>query len=382
MISAAGFCTALAERDISFVTGVPCSYFSAPIEQLTREGRYVPAVNEGSALALAAGATVAGARAAVMTQNSGLGNLINPLSSLTMTYDIPVVIFVSLRGWPDPSGDEPQHAVMGASTHGLLEALGVPAWTLRAGDESVAPLLDEAIKELSTGRPAVIMVEKGAVEPYRTAPPEPSPKWTRSEAMAVVVAAVRGLPVVSTTGFTSRDLFAHGDADNQFYMQGSMGHASAFALGLALRRPGGGPVVVLDGDGAALMHLGALSTIGSVAPVDLVHIIFDNHAYESTGAQATTSAGVDFAALGLAAGYRTAGTARGPADLRTALTTARDTPGPHLVVVPVERNRGPAPSRATSAVTAPAIHARFTAALGATAPWSEPSGPEVAGERK
>jgi phosphonopyruvate decarboxylase len=372
VIHADRFCDELAERRVDFVAGVPCSFFSAPIERLTREGRYVPAANEGSALALAAGAVVAGTRGAVFAQNSGLGNLVNPLTSLAMTYGIPVLMFISLRGWPDPSRDEPQHAVMGATTHGLLDTLGVRSWTLRAAETSLAPLLDEAERELAAGRPAALLVEKGAVETCkpRAVSGQGERRPTRAEALAEVIPLLRGLPVVSTTGYTSRELFAHGDADTQFYMQGSMGHAAAFGLGLAARRAARDPVVVLDGDGAALMHLGAMSTIGAAAPVALLHIIFDNNAYESTGAQPTTSSTVDFAGLGRALGYASARSCANVDALREAVVNARDGGGPHLIVVPVARMSGAAPARATSAVAAPDIHARFTKALGALPPWA------------
>jgi phosphonopyruvate decarboxylase len=371
VIGADRFCDELADRGIDFVAGVPCSFFSAPIERLTREGRYVPAANEGSALALAAGAAVGGARAVVIAQNSGLGNLINPLTSLGMTYDIPVLMFVSLRGWPDPAGDEPQHAVMGVTTHGLLDALGVPNWTLAAAATSLVPVLDEAERELAAGRPAVVLVEKGSVEtcaPW-AAPDRPDARPTRAEALAAVMPLLQGLPVVSTTGYTSRELFARGDTDTQFYMQGSMGHAAAFGLGLATRRAGRGPVVVLDGDGAALMHLGAMSTIGAARPTALLHVIFDNNAYESTGAQPTTSPTVDFVALGRALGYASSRSCGSLPELREAVVAARDGGGPHLIVVPIARMTGAAPARATSAVTAQDIHGRFAKAIGAQPPW-------------
>src|SRR6185312_8681674 len=139
-------------RGIGLVSGVPCSYFSSPIARFTREGRYVPAAHEGVALAVAAGAAAAGTPAAVLAQNSGLGNMINPLTSLTMPYGLPVLVFLSLRGWPDPAGDEPQHAVMGPSTHALLDAVGAANFTLHRESASLDGVLDEAWKALDAGR--------------------------------------------------------------------------------------------------------------------------------------------------------------------------------------------------------------------------------------
>jgi phosphonopyruvate decarboxylase len=367
MINSDQFCTTLDDRRIGFVTGVPCSYFSGPIAALTRARRYVPAANEGAALALAAGAAAAGARTAVIAQNSGLGNLINPLTSLAMPYGIPVLIFMSLRGWPDPAGDEPQHAVMGTATHRVLDAVGVAHWTLQRDEPSLEPILDLAEAELDAGRTAVVLCEKGAIETHRPAGVPADTPLTRTEALAVLVPRLAGHPIVSTTGYTSRELFAHHDAGSHFYMQGSMGHAGAFALGVALHADRAGPVVVLDGDGAALMHLGTISTIGACAPLPLVHVLFDNGMYESTGAQATTARTTDFAALALATGYRSARACRSAADIESALAVALSRPGPHLIAIQVAPATGQIPDRATSALSPAAIRDRFSATLRAGA---------------
>ncbi|MEV6165589.1 phosphonopyruvate decarboxylase [Streptomyces sp. NPDC052052] len=363
MISNDDFCSALARRGFDFVAGVPCSYFSGPIARLTREGRYLPAANEGAALAAAAGARVAGHRSAVIAQNSGLGNLINPLTSLTQTYGIPVLVFMSLRGWPDPAGDEPQHAVMGTATHKLLDAVGVPHETVpataTAADLGVA--LDRAEEHLAAGRSVFVLTQKGAIEKYsRTA--ERTSGLGRVDVLRAIAPVLDGAAVVSTTGYTSRELFGVTGRKDHFYMQGSMGHAAAFGLGAALRTPGT-PVVVLDGDGAAIMHLGTLSSVGAAAPANLVHVVFDNGTYESTGGQATTSHATDFAAVARAAGYRTACTATTVAEVTSALTEALAGDGPHLVVVPVAAGGSSAFSRATAAMTTDDIREGFAARL-------------------
>jgi phosphonopyruvate decarboxylase len=360
VIDAGRFCSRLIERGFTGATGVPCSYFAGPIEWLSREERYVPAANEGAALAIAAGAALAGSRTAVLAQNSGLGNLINPLTSLQMTYDIPVLAFVSLRGWPDPSRDEPQHAVMGQATARLLDAIGAARWLLTAAATDLDGILDEAERELARGRPAFVLVEKGAVTGEGRGPQgDPPARCTRDQVLRAILPDLRDLPIISTTGYTSRELFALGDADNHFYMQGSMGHAAAVGLGLSRALPGERPVVVLDGDGAALMHLGTMSTIGSTAPANLVHVLFDNGSYESTGAQATTSATTEFVRIGLACGYRRALECSQLGDVRSALREMLSTPGPHLLVVRVASGGPTAPPRATSAMSAPQMHRRF-----------------------
>src|SRR5690348_1267470 len=131
MITADEFSAEVVARGISIVTGVPCSYLAGPIKNLTDQGRYIPAANEGAAVAIACGASAAGARSAVMAQNSGLGNLVNPLTSLQATYRIPLLVFMSMRGWPDPANDEPQHTIMGGITHRMLDLIGARHWTLQ-----------------------------------------------------------------------------------------------------------------------------------------------------------------------------------------------------------------------------------------------------------
>ena len=376
MIPATPFCDLLTDHGVTLVTGVPCSYLAAPLSRLTDEGRYVPAANEGAAVVIAAGAALAGTRGAVLAQNSGLGNMVNPLTSLLLPYAIPALVFMSLRGWPDARADEPQHAVMGGATHRLLDVLGVPHWTLRAGMDvaDLGRLLDAAEQELSEGRCAFVLVEKGALEPALRVPAAgASPSaLTRAEAIAALTAGAAGAFVVSTTGYTSRDLFASGDAPTHFYMQGSMGHAAALGLGVALSAHDT-PVVVLDGDGAALMHLGTMSTIGAAAPKGLVHVVLDNQRYESTGAQATTSSTTDFAAVAAGLGYASTAACRTAEEIDAAVAAALAAPGPHLLVITVQSSAGPAPARATSALSTPDIHHRFAAALAAAATVPERS---------
>ncbi|MER7986065.1 phosphonopyruvate decarboxylase [Streptomyces noursei] len=370
MISAADFTAVLHAHGVDFVSGVPCSYFNGPLVLLTGQGRYVPAANEGAAWSLAAGATATGVRAAVFAQNSGLGNLINPLTSLSMPYRLPVLLFLSLRGWPDPEGDEPQHAVMGPATHRVLDALGVWNHTLPAGcgRPGLDAALHAAAHPLAQGRPAVVLVPKGTVGTANGTPPPAGPGLRRADAVRALVNHLDATAVVATTGYTARELFAQKDAPHHFYLQGSMGHAAAFGLGVALSRPDE-RVLVLDGDGAALMHLGSMSTVGATAPPNLVHAVLDNGVYESTGAQPTTATATDFPGIGRATGYRTQALVHDEDQLARAAAALRDRPGPHLLVVRTLAGSGAAPPRATSAMTAVDIHTRFTASFGAPAAW-------------
>ncbi len=366
MISASAFTDALGDRGYQFATGVPCSYFTGPIAEFTRRGRYLPAAHEGAALAIAAGACAAGTPTAVMVQNSGFGNLVNPLTSLVMPYHIPMLVFMSLRGWPDPADDEPQHAVMGATTHAQLDAIGIRHWTLDRAGFDLAAVLEPALNEVDAGRPAFVLVPKGAIGRVAA---QSSPTYeassqllTRQQTIAEVVRHFENDFVVATTGYCSRELFAAGDRPNNFYMQGSMGHALSFALGIS-RHVNDQPVAVLDGDGALVMHLGTMVTVGAAAPHNLVHVVLNNGVYESTGGQSTGSDQVLFEDIARAVGYRTACTCTTSEELLKALLTARTNPGPHLVVAQTRVDAGEAPPRATNSVTAPEIYERLRRAL-------------------
>jgi phosphonopyruvate decarboxylase len=363
VIAAEQFCAELDARGFTFASGVPCSYFNGPITLLSRQpGRYVPAANEGGALAAAAGAALANARSFVLLQNSGFGNLVNPLTSLTTTYRIPVLVFTSLRGWPDPAGDEPQHALMGQSTHALLDVLGIAHGTLRAEDDlpEFRKLIDNAEQELTAGRQAFVLVAKGAVGSVPADPP-PARGLVSREVVRLVAELTQDCLVVASTGFPSRELFAVADRPGNFYMQGSMGHASSFGLGVAHARPDR-TVLVLDGDGSALMHLGALSVIGDSAPPNLLHVVLDNGIHESTGGQPVASGGTSFAGIAAAAGYRTAVACDSLPALATALRAALDFPGPHLLAVPTLPRSSVMPPRATAAAPPGELAQRFARA--------------------
>ena len=364
MISAEVFCETLRERGFTVATGVPCSHFGGPIALLERTpGHYLAAANEGAALAVAAGVALAGGRPYVMLQNSGLGNLINPLTSLVMTYGIPVLTFVSLRGWPDPAGDEPQHEVMGPTTHAILDTLGVTHRTLTADHDEGAfeQLLDDAGKTLDHGRPAFVLVGRGAIGKAAATSERPVDGGMDSAAAVTTVARVAGHALlIATTGYTSREVFAVAHRPGNFYMQGSMGHAASVALGVA-QQERRRPVIVLDGDGAVIMHLGALSMIGNAAPPNLIHVVLDNGAHESTGGQRTTSATTAFDRMALAAGYRSAQACRSTAELEAVLTAALASPGPHLFRVHTRLRGGAVPPRATTVLSPQAIAAAFAA---------------------
>jgi phosphonopyruvate decarboxylase len=350
MIRAEAFLQRARERGFRLYTGVPCSYLKPFINYVidSDDLRYVGAANEGDAVAIGAGAELGGMRSAVMFQNSGLGNAVNPLSSLTWTFRLPVLLIPTLRGEPGGPADEPQHELMGAITTSLLEQLEIP-WELFPSEEAgLAPALDRALAHMEPARrPYALVMRKDTVAAHplrkkpqpRALPPAPQrlgpadPIGARSDVLkAVQAAAGRSDVVLATTGYTGRELCAIDDRPNQLYMVGSMGCVASLALGLALARPDL-RAIALDGDGAALMRLGGFATVGYERPSNLVHVLLDNQLHESTGGQSTVSHSIDFCAIASACGYARVLRAGSSSELEHALR-APD-PGPLFVHAPI-----------------------------------------------
>lgn len=371
----------LAALGITMVAAVPCSYFAGPLRLLesgeAQGMRYVAAANEGAAIALAAGAALAGERAAVIAQNSGFGNMINPLTSLVLPYRLPVAVLMSMRGWPATGSGEQQHYWMGRVTRDWLRTLEVPHWLVTADGTPLAEAITRAGQALSERRPAFLLFGRGVIGDVPDGRARTRAGCTRAELITALLAEVTDQLIVSTTGYLSRELFALGDRPGNFYMQGSMGHAVSLALGAALTRPDR-RLVILDGDGAVLMHLGSLAAVGHFRPANLTHIVFDNASYESTGGQLTAASRADLLAAGQACGYRRTIAISSAAELHQALRSALADAGPVMVVV----TGAPAPmhrERASSTMALPDIAARFTSSL--TRPTRTPAraGQDAAG---
>jgi phosphonopyruvate decarboxylase len=352
------FVDVLDAHGIGLVAGVPCSYLAGPIEALARRSRprYVAAANEGAALATAAGAWLSGVPAAVFAQNSGFGNLVNPLTSLLIPYRVPVLVVMSVRGRAADGDAEPQHVLMARSVAPWLDSLGIPHWPLTPGTD-VAGVVDRAMTASATGTPAFVLVTKGAIGGGPTTASRAGRGLPRSAVIDVVLAAAGTSPILATTGYMSRGLFQAGDRARNLYLQGSMGHVASVALGAALCRPDE-RFFVLDGDGALLMHLGALSTVGTYLPPNLVHVVFDNRTYASTGHQSTPGTNVDYAGLALACGYRSAARVAEVSALRIALYAT----GPSFVVVDGDA-REAVGARASASVGLDHVAARFRESL-------------------
>jgi phosphonopyruvate decarboxylase len=347
---------------VDLAAGVPCSLLGPWLQELdTLVPRHVHSTNEGEAVAVATGARIAGQRPAVYLQNSGLGNAVNPLTSLAAPFGVPLLLVVGYRGRPG-SSDEPQHMLMGAATTGVLDAIGV-GHTVVEDEGSLHAATVEAAQAIHDGRSHAWLVPKGVFAKQRTEVPS-SPFPNRREYIELLAGLREGraLSVIATTGMTGRELESICPRDEDLYMVGSMGCAPSLALGISLGSPRN-RLVVLDGDGALLMRLENMVALAHYATVPIVHVVVDNGSYDSTGSQASLSGAVDFAGIARSAGYASAGTADSLEEAEALLSRAfsTTTPGPHLCVlkarlgdvVPVGRPRlGPREQGARFAASA------------------------------
>jgi len=376
MIGAHDFLGPAGARGFDFYTGVPCSFLTPVINAVIsdRAIAYVGAANEGEAVAIAAGAWLAGRKTVVMCQNSGLGNTVNPLTSLNFPFRIPTLMIVTWRGQPGLK-DEPQHELMGQVTGALLKTMRIPYGVFPDTEAAVAGALDDAEARMAeSSLPFAFIMGKGAVrddglDQSPVAPPPPGTHHdlregreppTRMAALEHFLTFVpKSAGVIATTGKCGRELFTLDDREAHLYQVGSMGCASAMGLGVALNTER--PVAVLDGDGAALMHMGNLATIGAQGPKNLVHIILDNGVHDSTGGQATVSPVVHFAEAALACGYRAAWSCDDLVGFEHALQASFAHEGPALIHLRIAPGSMKELGRPT--VKPPEVAARFKAFL-------------------
>ncbi|MBZ0246141.1 MAG: phosphonopyruvate decarboxylase [Cyclobacteriaceae bacterium] len=307
MISTQQFGNELKKLGYDFYSGVPCSFLKYLINYAINECDYVMAANEGDAVAIAAGAYLGGKKSVVLMQNSGLTNATSPLTSLNYTFQLPVLGFVSLRG-EEGLGDEPQHELMGQITEKMLKLMKVK-WAYLSDDFAEAKKqLKKADKHISKKETFFFVVKKGTLDEVKlkeqqlktlqnkvknkTATKAELP--TRRETLKVLTdLSDKETVLLATTGKTGRELFEVADKPNHLYMVGSMGCISSLGLGLALSQPKK-KVVVIDGDGSAIMRMGSFATNAYYQPDNLLHILLDNNTHDSTGGQATVSHNIDF----------------------------------------------------------------------------------------
>lgn len=349
MLSPKIFIESLAAKGVDFFAGVPDSLLKnvcALISDTLDDRHNIIAANEGAAVGLAAGHYLAtGHIPCVYMQNSGEGNAINPLASLTdkEVYGIPVLLVIGWRGEPGVH-DEPQHVKQGKITLPLLDAMGIRHEILSQDETEFRSQLDGAVRHMSeTGEAFAFIVRKNTFEPYTLQRHEVNEyPLSREEAIQKVAASLSAKDViVSTTGMISRELFEYRTAQGQgherdFLTVGSMGHASQIALGIALEKTDR-RVWCFDGDGAALMHLGSVAIIADKAPENFVHVIFNNGAHDSVGGQPTVGLKVNLAGIAKAAGYKDAVSVTTADDLGSALKALKTMRGPVLLEVRVHR---------------------------------------------
>ncbi|HLD25505.1 MAG TPA: phosphonopyruvate decarboxylase [Candidatus Andersenbacteria bacterium] len=306
-LDARKFVDALVELGFTLGSGVPCSWLNSLTNEMLnrRDVRYVMAAQEGEAVAIAAGADLAGQRALVTLQGSGLTNAGSPLTSYNYPFRRGLLLFVSWRGEPGVP-DEPQHELMGEITEAQLDLWRIPHQRLASELPDAISQLHGALRHLDAGRSFAFVVRRGmftdVVLTARQSPISRERPSRRAALTALLAYRDQGTMLLATTGYTGRELFELGDSPNQLYMVGSMGCVSSLALGLALAQPQR-RFIAIDGDGALLMRLGSLATNAWAAPPNLLHVVLDNGGHESTGGQATAAGVVDFPALAWAAGY-------------------------------------------------------------------------------
>jgi len=306
------FINHLSAHNITFFTGVPDSQLKALCDYLNTEQpqNNITAANEGNALALAAGYHMAtGKIACVYLQNSGLGNIINPLASLTndKVYAIPALLVIGWRGEPGVH-DEPQHIFQGEVTLPLLETMNIPYFILtkETTEDELRNLLQEAVLHFENGKQCAIIVKKGSLT-YPETLYQNSNSLKREEAIEAIVTSAGEDIIVSTTGKTSRELFEIRERNQlshayDFLTVGSMGHSSSIALGIALNKPNK-TVWCIDGDGAVLMHMGSMAVIGAKKPENLIHVVINNGSHESVGGMPTVADTVNLPEIATACNY-------------------------------------------------------------------------------
>jgi phosphonopyruvate decarboxylase len=328
----------LTAAGVSFFTGVPDSLlksFCAYLTDHAGEDRHIIAANEGGAVGLAAGFYLASGKIPlVYMQNSGIGNAVNPLLSLADSdvYRIPLILLIGWRGEPGVK-DEAQHVKQGKVTLSLLEAMGIPYAVLTDNEaeteKQLAACFDYLKKESA---PYALVVRKGYFDSYTLQKQEPSMgEMTREAAIEEIIKLSDPNEIYfSTTGMASRELWElrerqGGDHGRDFLTVGSMGHASQIALGAALQKPDS-RFTCLDGDGAAIMHLGSLAIIGSRRPENFRHIVLNNGAHDSVGGQPTVGQKINLAAIARASGYAEAVSTATAEELRSVLEKKNKSP--------------------------------------------------------
>lgn len=349
MVESEEFLKNLQSNGIDFFTGVPDSLlkdFCAFVTDHIPSNHNIIAANEGGAISLAAGYHLATRGVGlVYLQNSGLGNLINPLLSLIdrEVYGIPVLLLIGWRGEPGKK-DEPQHIQQGKKTIPLLDALNVPYSIMNEKTEHTRDIVGEAAEQIKKrSGPFAIVASEGTFSPYKLKK-ESITKFELNREQAIQLIVDQLAPddiIVSTTGKASRELFEYRENKKQghskdFLTVGSMGHSSQIALGISLAKSDR-KVYCLDGDGAAIMHLGSLAIVGTSEARNFKHIIINNGSHDSVGGQPTVGFQVDFTRIALACGYAKVFSVSSKQEFFGIFNEFQSSPGPVLLEIKVNK---------------------------------------------
>lgn len=339
------FIKTLKKLNVDFFTGVPdsflCSFVNYIVDSTGKDTRHVIAANEGNAVALATGYHLAtGKIPCVYLQNSGLGNIINPITSLIAesVYKIPCVFVIGWRGEPRTI-DEPQHTFQGDITLKTLDLLDIEFFIIDklTTKSDLEERIDAFEGILGSGKSIAFVVRKDGLTYERATEYQNNYSAKREDVIKAIVEVAGKDPIVATTGKTSRELFEIRQANGQpyhydFLTVGSMGHSSSIALGIALNKPAN-RVWCIDGDGAILMHMGSMATIGALAPKNFVHVLVNNESHESVGGQPTVAGNMDFTKIAEGCGYSAVFHAENLIELKELLENITEIEGPVFLEV-------------------------------------------------
>jgi phosphonopyruvate decarboxylase len=352
MISPELFFNACKNEGVNFFSGVPDSLLKnicAYITDNTIDKNHIIAANEGNALSLGIGYHLATNKLPlVYMQNSGLGNIVNPLLSLADTdvYAIPMLLMIGWRGEPNVK-DEPQHKKQGRITIDLLESMGIKYQMLSSNTnnaEAEKIVQEAASYAQKNNTPYALVVRKGSFEKYKLKSDAKGDfPLLREQAIKLIVDGLSEKDiVVATTGVTSRELFEYREVlgqghEKDFLTVGGMGHANQIALGIALQKPDR-QVFCFDGDGAMLMHMGSLAINANTRCSNFKHIIFNNGAHDSVGGQPTVAYKIDVEAIANAVGYDKVLQANNESEIKNSLKELQQFNG--MVLLEIRVNKG------------------------------------------
>jgi len=330
----------LVDQGFGPFTGVPCSFLKELIVHIERtDSAYYVATSEGEAMGIAGGLALAGKLPVVMMQNDGYGNAINPLSSLQLLYVLPALLLITWRAEPGGKRDAVQHHIMGRTLLDLLGIFDIPYQLLDDDEPAAQGQLTDAKTYLEEQKkPYALIVRRGyfKAEPSTGSKSSDVNRPLRIDFIKILAEeAAPSSIILGTTGYTGRELKQVIARSGTFYTAGSMGCIGSIGLGIATQYPER-RVYILDGDGALLMKMGTLATIGLYRPRNLVHTVFDNGQYESTGGQRTASSIINIPAIAANSGYCYTTSISTLDEFREFLNKAKSTPGPMMCHIKVQ----------------------------------------------